>query len=99
MLKIQILPNGPRLGGELKDHHPIILGRETMPGLPPAVSGRHIEILPYKDKLLLRHVGSNPTLIQKGRKWYQLKETWLTTAELTKLHTVVLAACKAAVGF
>jgi len=76
-LKIQLLPTGGRFGVEIKDQTPIILGRSTMTGLPPTVSGRHLEILPFKGKLFLRHVGSNPTLIQQGGQWYQLQETWL----------------------
>lgn len=51
-------------------------------GLPPTVSGRHLEILPFKGKLLLRHVGTNPTLIQQQGQWYQLKEAWIEEADL-----------------
>ena len=81
-LKLQVLPNGPRYGVDLVDQKLIVLGRTTMPGLPPTVSGRHLEILPFKNKLLLRHVGSNPTLIQRNGQWYQLRETWLHETSL-----------------
>lgn len=76
-LKIQLLPTGARFGVVIKDQNPIILGRSTMTGLPPTVSGRHLEILPFKGKLFLRHVGTNPTLIQQGGQWYQLQEIWI----------------------
>lgn len=76
-LKIQVMPNGPRFGVELIDRKPIVLGRSTMPGLSPTVSGRHLEILPFQGKLLLRHVGSNPTLIEREGQWYQLREIWI----------------------
>ncbi len=82
-LKIQLLPAGPRYGVELRDRTPIILGRATMPGLPPTVSGRHLEILPSHGKLLLRHVGRNPTLILQKGQWYQLKETWVDSPTIT----------------
>jgi hypothetical protein len=62
---------------ELKDRTAIILGRTTMPGLPPTVSGRHLEILPFQGKLLLRHVGSNPTCLQRSGQWYLLNEIWV----------------------
>lgn len=81
-LKIQILPNGPKFGVEMKDQVPIVLGRSTMTGLAPTVSGRHLEILPFKGKLLLRHVGTNPTLIQQNGQWYQLKEAWIEETDL-----------------
>ena len=81
-LKIQLLPNGPRFGVELKDRTPVVLGRSTMPSLPPTVSNRHLEILPFGNKLLLRHVGSNPTLIEQNGQWYQLNEIWLDQANL-----------------
>lgn len=76
-LRIQVLPNGARYGVELKDGATIVLGRSTMPGLPPTVSGRQLEILPHKNKLLLRHVGRNPTLVQKDGLWYKLNSIWL----------------------
>lgn len=76
-LKIQLLPNGPRYGVELLDRVPIVLGRNTMAGLPQTVSGRHLEILPFGNKLLLRHTGSNPTLIQQKGQWYRLQEVWV----------------------
>lgn len=76
-LKIQLLPTGPRYGVELKDRVAIVLGRSTIPGLPPTVSSRHLEILPFGGKLLLRHVGSNPTLIRQHGQWYRLQESWL----------------------
>lgn len=82
-LKIQLLPNGPRYGVELKDRIPIILGRNTMPGLSHAVSGRHLEILPFQGKLLVRHVGRHPTLIQQNGQWYRLQEVWLDQATLS----------------
>jgi serine/threonine protein kinase len=81
-LKIQLLPNGPRFGVELKDRSPVVLGRSTMPGLSPTVSNRHLEILPFGEKFLLRHVGSNPTLIEQNGQWYQLNEIWLDQANL-----------------
>ena len=90
-LKIQMLPNGPRYGVELKDRVPIILGRSTMPGLPPTVSARHLEFLPFQGKLLLRHVGSNPSLIQQGGQWYQLTEAWIDLSDVSGLVKLQLA--------
>ncbi len=81
-LKIQVLPNGPRYGVEIKDRTPILLGRTTMPGLPSTVSGRHLEILPFQGKLLLRHVGSNPTLIEQAGQWFQLYECWIDATDI-----------------
>jgi serine/threonine protein kinase len=82
-LRIQILPHGPRYGVEVKDRTPIVLGRSTMSGLPHTVSGRHLEILPSGNKLLLRHVGRNPTLIWHQGQWYQLQEVWVDTPSAT----------------
>lgn len=76
-LKIQIMPNGLRYGVELHEGKPIVLGRSTMPGLSPTVSGRHLEILPLKDKILLRHVGSNPTCFLSSGQWCLLNEAWV----------------------
>ena len=90
-LKIQILPNGPRYGVEIKNRTPIILGRATMPGLPPTVSGRHLEILPYQGRLLLRHVGSNPTLIQQNSRWYRISELWLDRVGQSDMIQLMLA--------
>ena len=82
-LKIQLLPNGPRFGVELKDRVPIVLGRSTMSSLPATVSGRHLEILPFQDKLLLRHVGRNPTLIRHQGQWYKLEEAWVDSPSIS----------------
>jgi len=95
-LKIQLLPGGPRFGVELKDRTPIVLGRSTMPGLPSTVSSRHLEILPFNGKLLLRHVGSNPTLIEQNGQWYQLNEIWLDQANLKGAVQLQLADQKLA---
>ncbi|RUS65179.1 hypothetical protein EGN72_01055 [Pseudorhodobacter sp. E13] len=81
-LKIQLLPTGPRYGLELKDRVAIVLGRSTIPGLPPTVSSRHLEILPFGGKFLLRHVGRNPTLIRQRGQWYRLQESWLDADDL-----------------
>jgi hypothetical protein len=62
-----------------------------MPGLPPTVSGRHLEILPFKNKLLLRHVGSNPTLVEQSGAWFQLRETWISEQSLVQGLNVYLA--------
>ena len=90
-LKIQILPNGPRFGTLLKEGQPIILGRKTMAGLPPTVSARHLEILPMKGKLLLRHVGSNPTLIEQNGQLYRLEDVWLDHSALQAGLRMMLA--------
>lgn len=76
-LRFEILPSGAKYSSEIKDNQPLVIGRETMPALPQTVSGRHLEIWPLKEKLLLRHRGSNPTLIQNDRRWYQLQSTWV----------------------
>jgi hypothetical protein len=91
-LKLQVLPSGPRYGIELVDQKPIVLGRTPMPGLPPTVSGRHLQILPFKNKLLLRHVGSNPTYLQRSGQWYLLTEVWVDLPDQSTPIHIRLAA-------
>ncbi len=44
-LKLQVLPSGPRYGIELVNQKPIVLGRTTMPGLPPTVGAQDAPLM------------------------------------------------------
>ncbi len=72
----------PRYGVDLVDHQPILLGRDTIPNLPNTVSGCQLELTPFEGKLLLRHLDSNSTLIQKDATWYSLNEYWMPISDL-----------------
>lgn len=76
-LKITINDTGQRFGVVLTDRKPIVLGRSTLPGLPGTVSSRQLEITPFGDRLLLRHVGRHDTLIKFKGDWYRLDQHWV----------------------
>ena len=46
------------------------------------VSSKHLEISRHGDRLFLRHIGSNPTLIERNGQWWKLDELWIDTREL-----------------
>lgn len=91
-LKITLVDSGHRYRVELKEAETIILGRATIPDLPKSVSGRHLEITPYGDKLLLRHVGRHDTLITVNGQWYKLKQHWLALGDLSQNQGVLKLA-------
>jgi serine/threonine protein kinase len=67
---------------KLQDGKSLVLGRSNLPGASQTTSGSHLEVTPYKDQLLLRHIGRNPTLIQRNGQWYRLEEYWLDLSAL-----------------
>ncbi|SNZ20102.1 protein kinase domain-containing protein [Cohaesibacter gelatinilyticus] len=75
-LKVILPASGHRYRAELKEGETITLGRSTIPDLPQVVSRRHLEITPFRDKLLLRHVGNHDTLIEVSDQWYRLEQHW-----------------------
>ncbi len=94
VLKITVQDTGVRCSAEIIDRQPIILGRSTIADLPGVVSGRHLEIIPFGDRLLLRHVGRHDTLVQQQGTWYQLQSHWFGRHELsTQPLKIQLAGC------
>ncbi len=66
----------------IKHGETIRLGRANLAGLPGTVSSKHLEISRQGDRLFLRHIGSNPTLIERNGQWWKLNELWIKTSEL-----------------
>ena len=82
VLKIQLTESGARYSVEIVDRQPIILGRATIPNMSAAVSGKHLQITPHADRLLLRHVGRHDTLIEYQGSWYRLDQHWMRQSDL-----------------
>lgn len=82
VLKIQITESGAHYSVEMIDRQPIILGRATISNMPGAVSGKHLQITPHADRLLLRHVGRHDTLIEYQGSWYRLDQHWVRQSDL-----------------
>ena len=87
VLKISLPHSGTRYVVPLTNNTPIALGRGNLTPCSAAVSGRHLEIFRQNDQLLLRHLGSNQTLIEHQGSWYQLEEVWLPFADLSGKQT------------
>ncbi len=79
-LKITVPSTGARYSLALQDGKTIVLGRGNL-GSHASVSGKHLELTPFGDKVFLRHIGRHPTAILKNGQWYNLKESWIDVSD------------------
>lgn len=82
----------------LNDGDTLILGRINLPGASARVSGKHLEIRRFGDRLYLRHLGRNPTVLsgqnrRLGEKWLRIDQLRRTPFSIALADTQVEIGC------